>query len=246
MPIHMDYTITRDQFEDITKALLMRCKAPIQDALRGVPENPLNLSMRDIDDVLLVGGSTRMPAVQKLVRELYGREACATVNPDEVVASGAAIQGGVMNNECTGIVLSDVNSMSVGIKLADDTVNVMIPANTPIPCEESDNYTNAAAHQKNVEIIIVQGTDSQNAYSDKNKILGTAVLSGLPDSTAPQQLDIEITLNYDVDGIIHVSARENSTGVSIETTIEGSSKLSDREVKALAAAEVNQKMLGAR
>ena len=234
-PLHMDYEISREQFEEITRPLLERCRQPIQDALQGTPENPIGLTMNQIDDVLLVGGSTRMPAVKALVKEICGKDPNATVNPDEVVAAGAAVQGGVMNNECQGIVLSDVNSMSLGIKTYPDDVNVMIPANCPIPIEESDIYTNQEAHQKSVEIVVVQGNDPR-ASSPKNKILGKAVMDGLPDAAA-HELQIEITLKYDVDGIIHVSAKELSTGKTLETTIEGTTKLTDNEVKALAAAE---------
>lgn len=234
-PLHMDYEVTREQFEEVTHDLLERCRQPVKDALSGTKENPINLTMDDIDDVLLVGGSTRMPAVQRLAEEISGKKPNATVNPDEVVAMGAAVQGGVMNNECQGIVLSDVNSMSIGIKTYPDDVNVMIPANSPIPVEKSDIYTNQEAHQKSVEIVVVQGND-ERASSPKNKILGTAVMDGLPDAGA-HELQIEITLGYDVDGIIHISAKELSTGKTLETTIEGTTKLSDKEIHALTAAE---------
>lgn len=170
-PLHMDYEISRSQFEEITQDLLDRCRKPVEEALKGTPENPIDLTMSDIDDVLLVGGSTRMPAVRALAQQLCGKEPNATVNPDEVVAMGAAVQGGVMNNECQGIVLSDVNSMSLGIKIYPDTVNVMIPANSPIPTEASDIYTNQEDNQKSVEIVVVQGNDPV-ASSPKNKIFG--------------------------------------------------------------------------
>lgn len=234
-PLHMEYEITREQFEDITHDLLKRCRKPVEDALKGTEDNPIGLTKDDIDDVLLVGGSTRMPAVQNLVRELFGKEPNVTVNPDEVVAMGAAVQGGILNNECSGIVLSDVNSLPIGIKIYPDTVNVMIQANTPIPTEATDVYTNQSDHQESIEIVIVQGRNPV-ASSPENKILGTAVMDGLPDAMA-HQLQIEITLGYTVDGMIKVSAKELSTGKTLETTIEGSTKLTDNEVKALASAE---------
>lgn len=234
-PLHMEYEITREQFEDVTRDLLVRCRQPVAEALSGTKDNPINLTMSDIDDILLVGGSTRMPAVRALAKELSGKEPNATVNPDEVVAMGAAVQGGVMNNECQGIVLADVNAMSLGIKTYPDNVNIMIPANSQIPIDATDVYTNQEAHQKSVEIVVVQGND-EKASSPRNKILGRAVLDGLPDAGA-HELQIEITMSYDVDGIIQIKARELSTGKTLEAKIEGSTKLSDNEVKSLAAAE---------
>jgi molecular chaperone DnaK len=234
-PLHMDYEITRQQFEEITHELLERCRKPVEDALRGTDENPIGLTMADIDDVLLVGGSTRMPAVQALAKELSGKEPNATVNPDEVVAMGAAVQGGIMNNECQGIVLADVCSMGIGIKLADGSVSNMIPANTTIPTSASDRFSTYTDNQTSCEIVIVQG--DQKRYDDpKNKILGQTALSGIPPMPAGQP-QLEITFEYDVDGIIHIHAVELTSGVKLDTTIEGTTKLSDNEVKMLAAAE---------
>jgi molecular chaperone DnaK len=234
-PLHMDYEITRQQFEEITHELLERCRKPVEDALRGTDENPIGLTMADIDDVLLVGGSTRMPAVQALAKELSGKEPNATFNPDEVVAMGAAVQGGIMNNECQGIVLADVCSMGIGIKLADGSVSNMIPANTTIPTSASDRFSTYTDNQTSCEIVIVQG--DQKRYDDpKNKILGQTALSGIPPMPAGQP-QLEITFEYDVDGIIHIHAVELTSGVKLDTTIEGTTKLSDNEVKMLAAAE---------
>lgn len=236
-PLHMDYDITRAEFEEVTKELLDRCRKPVEDALKGTDENPIGLSMDDIDDVLLVGGSTRMPAVRALAKELIGKEPNATVNPDEVVAAGAAVQGGVMNNECTGIVLADVCSMGVGIKLADGTVSNIIPANSNIPCEGTDQFSTFADNQTSAEIVLVQGNGKM--YNDPaNKILGQTALNGIPPMPAGQA-QIEITVEYDVDGIIHIHATEATSGIRLDTTIEGTTKLTDSEVKSLAAAESN-------
>lgn len=234
-PLHMDYQITRAEFEDITKELLERCRQPVALALSGTDDNPIGLTMNDIDDVLLVGGSTRMPAVQALARELSGKEPNQGVNPDEVVASGAAIQAAIMNNECTGIVLADVCSLGVGIKLMDGTVATMIPANTTIPASATDTFTTGSDDQSSVEIVVVNGPGKR--YDDpQNKILGEASLSGIP-PMPKGRAQIEICFEYDVDGIIHIHAKELTSGVELDTTIEGSTKLTDNEVKALAAAE---------
>lgn len=238
-PLHMDYEISREQFEDVTRELLERCRGPVNDALSGTEDNPIGLSMADIDDVLLVGGSTRMPAVKALVKEMSGKEPNQGVNPDEVVSMGAAVQGGVLNNECTGIVLADVCSMSVGLRLADDTVDYLIPANTTIPCTESSIYGIAEEHQASVELVVIQGT-SKEANSPKNKILGTASMSGWNTDIPKDQVRIQLDMTYTVDGIVEISATELSSGVHLETKIEGSTKLSDNEVKMLAAAEASR------
>lgn len=185
-----------------------------------------------------------MPAVLELVRETFGKDPCTTVNPDEVVAMGAAIQGGVLNDECNGIVLSDVNSMSVGIQTYPNGVAVMIPANTPIPADHTEIFTNEHANQNNVQIVIIQG-ENPEANGEGNKILGDAVLPGdgrslqevLGRDFASHELKIEITISYNVDGLIELKAREQTSGTSIDVKIEGTTKLEESEVKSLAAAE---------
>ena len=235
-PLHMDYEITRAQFEDITNELLDRCRKPVEDALSGTEDNPIGLTMSDIDDVLLVGGSTRMPAVQKLVKELSGKTPNQGVNPDEVVASGAAVQGSIMNNETTGIVLADVCSMAVGLRLSDGTVDYLIQANSAIPCTETSQYGLAEQGQSSVELVVIQGREKM-ASDPANKILGTASMSGWDTNIPREQVIIELAMTYTVDGIIEISATELSSGVHLDTKIEGSTKLSDSEVKSLAAAE---------
>lgn len=235
-PLHMDYTVTREEFEDITKDLLERCRKPVEEALSGTEDNPIGLTMDDIDDVLLVGGSTRMPAVQALARELSGKTPNQGVNPDEVVAAGAAVQGSIMNNETTGIVLADVCAMAVGIKLADDTVDYLIQANSTIPCTEKSTYGVQEQGQESVEIVVIQGRDKE-AYSKDNKVLGTASMRGWDTNIPKEQVIIELSMTYTVDGIIEISADELSSGTHLDARIEGSTKLTDNEVKTLAAAE---------
>lgn len=237
-PLHMDIDVTREQFESATANLLARLKKPVEDALASAQDGAL--TMDDIDDVLLVGGSTRMPSVAAFVRELYGKDPKTDANPDEVVALGAAIQGGVLSGESSAIVLNDVNSMSLGIKTYPDRVAVMIPKNTTIPTEVTKMFTTNEDNQSNVEIVLVQG-EEQKASDPANKVLGTSVLDGIPAMPAGQP-QIDITLKYDVDGIIHISATERTTGAHIDVTIEGSTKLSDDEVFSLAAAEESLKL----
>ena len=235
-PLHMDYEVTREQFEEITKPLLDRLREPVEVALKGTEGNPIGLTPDDIDEVLLVGGSTRIPSVQRVAKELLGKDPNATVNPDEVVSAGAAVQGSIMNNETSGIVLADVNSFGIGIKLADGTVDMLIQPNTQIPVSSHSIYTNEAKDQRSVQILVIQGNNTQQYNAPENKILGETYLDGLPPAEA-HELEIEVEIEYDVDGIIHISAKELSTGISLQTTIEGTTKLTDDEVKSLASAE---------
>lgn len=227
-PLHMDYELTREDFEGITAELLERCRTPIRRALEDA-----GIQKSDLDDVLLVGGSTRIPSVQKVAEEETGRKPSLTVNPDEVVALGACIQGGVLSGECTGILLLDVNSMSLGIKLANGKTAVMIPRNTAIPASATDVFTTQADNQSSVEIVLIQG---ESELAAENKELAKTSLKGIPPMRCGEP-QIEIELSYNADGIIVVSAKELSTGTHIDVQIEASTKLSDNEVRALAAAE---------
>lgn len=237
-PLHLNYDINRSEFNQVIAGILERCKAPIHDAMRGSDSNPINLSMSEIDDVLLVGGSTRIPAVQDLVKAECGKDPEKTVNPDEVVAMGAAVQGGVMDGNLGDILLADVNSMSLGIKTYPNKVAMMIPKNTKIPTSETKHFTTQDNNQTNVEIVLIQGEDPQ-ANSPKNKVLGTTVLDGIPPMPAHEP-DIEITLTYDVNGIVQVHAREMRSGTEINVKIEGTTKLDDRELAILSAVEKRQ------
>ena len=235
-PLHMNYKITREEFENITKELFDRCKKPISDAMAGSPENPIDLSFSEIDSVLLVGGSTRMPYVRTLVKDVTGKDPEQTVNPDEVVAAGAAIQGSIVKGDSKGILLLDVNSMTLGIKLADGSVNAMIPRNTQIPAEATDTYTTSADNQTNVEIVVVQGENLKDYKDPANKILGSYSMDGIPPQPRGVPV-IEIKLSYDVNGIVNLEAMEKTSGKTLNITIEGNTKLKDDEVKSLAAAE---------
>ena len=235
-PLHMNYKITREEFENITKELFDRCKKPISDAMAGSPENPIDLSFDEIDSVLLVGGSTRMPYLRTLVKDVTGKDPEQTVNPDEVVAAGAAIQGSIVKGDSKGILLLDVNSMTLGIKLADGSVNAMIPRNTQIPAEATDTYTTSADNQTNVEIVVVQGENLKDYKDPANKILGSYSMDGIPPQPRGVPV-IEIKLSYDVNGIVNLEAMEKTSGKTLNITIEGNTKLKDDEVKSLAAAE---------
>ena len=234
-PLHMNYDVTRDEFNDIIGELIERCKLPISDALKGSPSNPIDMQMSDIDNIILVGGSTRIPAIQKMVEQVCGKKPEKTVNPDEVVAMGAAIQGGVLEGSVGDILLADVNSMTLGIKTYPDDVSVMIPKNTPIPAAETKIFTTREDNQDNVEVVVIQG-EAPKASDPSNKILGTAVLEGIPPMKA-REPRIEIELKYNVDGIVELSATEKSTGKSINVRLEGTTKLDDYEIAELAAAE---------
>lgn len=240
-PLSLDYDYTRAEFEDITRELLDRCRKPIESAMEGARNgNCPGLTYDQIDEVLLVGGSTRMPAVQKLVADITGKTPEMTVNPDEVVAMGAAVQGGVLNNECQDIVLADVTSMALGIKSfrASDgkpVVSHMIPKNMQIPTEAKQSFTTRVDNQSSVEIVVVQGEDD-DPDSPNNKVIGTAVLDGIPPMPKGTP-SIEVTLEYDSENIINVSAIETTSGKHMTATINGSSTLDNNEVLALAAAE---------
>ena len=221
--------------DDIIGELIERCKLPISDALKGSPSNPIDMQMSDIDNIILVGGSTRIPAIQQMVEQVCGKKPEKTVNPDEVVAMGAAIQGGVLEGSVGDILLADVNSMTLGIKTYPDDVSVMIPKNTPIPAAETKIFTTREDNQDNVEVVVIQG-EAPKASDPSNKILGTAVLEGIPPMKA-REPRIEIELKYNVDGIVELSATEKSTGKSINVRLEGTTKLDDYEIAELAAAE---------
>lgn len=238
LPLNLSYVITREQFNDITSELIERCKKPVQEALDGVIDG--KLTFNDIDDVLLVGGSTRMQAVSDLVQELSGKTPEMTVNPDEAVALGAAIQGGVLNDECHDIVLLDVSSMSLGLKTyrsGESTPHVekMIQRNSPLPATAKQVFTTRTDNQNDVEIILIQGEDD-NPDSPNNKILGNTVLKGIPPMPAGQP-EIEVTLTYNTEGIVEISATELKSGQTITVNITDGTRLADNEVLQLAAAE---------
>jgi molecular chaperone DnaK len=221
-PKHLAYDLTRAEFLKITADLLDRCKKPVEVAMKDA-----GMKMGDLDEVILVGGSTRMPAVQELVKSLTGKDPHMGVNPDEVVALGAAIQGGVLAGDVKGILLLDVTPLTLGVETLGGVMTKMIDRNTTIPTRKTETYTTAADGQTSVEIHVLQG---EREMASANKTLGKFTLANIP--SAPRGVpQIEVTFDIDANGIVNVTAKDRGTGQEQKITISGSTALSDDEVE---------------
>jgi molecular chaperone DnaK len=220
-PIHLDETLTRAQFEQMTKDLLDRCKQPFENVIKDA-----GIKVSDIDHVVLVGGSTRMPAVSALVKEMTGKEPNKGVNPDEVVALGASLQAGVLKGERKDVLLIDVTPLSLGIETKGGLFTKLIERNTAIPTKRSEVFSTAEDNQPSVLIQVFQG---ERDMAQLNKNLGTFELSGI--APAPRGVpQIEVTFDIDANGIVHVTAKDRGTGKEQKITISGGSALSKDEI----------------
>ena len=230
-PKHLDLTLTRAKFEELAANLIDRCRIPVEQALKDA-----KLSSSELDEIVMVGGSTRIPAVLELVKRTTSKDPNQTVNPDEVVAVGAAIQGGVLAGEVKDILLLDVTPLSLGVETLGGVMTKMITRNTTVPTKKTETYSTAVDGQTNVEIHVLQG---EREMASDNKSLGTFRLDGIP--PAPRGVpQIEVTFDIDANGILSVTAKDKGSGKEQSISITGASTLSDSEVdKMVKDAEAN-------
>ena len=223
-PLHIETTLERRTFEGLCPDLLDRLLRPVQRALRDA-----GLAADDIDDLVLVGGATRMPMVQEMVRTLVPRDPCQTVNPDEVVAIGAAVQAGILTGELRDLMLNDVTPLSLGLETIGGVMKVLIPRNTSIPVRRSDVFSTSTANQSSVEVHVLQG---ERQMAPDNKSLGRFRLSGIP--PAPRGVpQVQVSFDIDANGLLQVSAMDRTTGRQQSVSIQGGSNLSEEEIARL-------------
>lgn len=221
-PKHLNLTLTRAKFEELTRDLIERTKAPCENALKDA-----GFSKSDINEVILVGGMTRMPAIQEFVKEMFGKEPNKEINPDEVVALGAGIQGGILQGDVKDVLLLDVTPLSMGIETMGGIATKLIERNTTIPVSKSQVFSTAADNQPSVDINVVQG---EREFARDNKQLGRFILDGIP--PAPRGVpQIEVTFDIDANGILKVTAKDKATGKEQSIRIEASSGLSDEDIE---------------